>query len=203
MVTFPRPLPDVQFTNANFELERFISSAKSGGQLTNVVEYADPAWKFTATTRTLRYSDGQMVNVWLDSLCGGLKPALIRSPHYCCPRAHIHNRGAEKRNGVLTAITNQNVLTVTTVQAALVLSAGDFVSLQDGQFYALARVVEAVADGTTRTIEIVPKLPGYIKIGAEVKFDRAELLMRMDVANVSKWTRDSTSVSFTFMESRL
>lgn len=203
MVTFPRPLPDVQFTNANFELERFISSSKSGGQLTNVVEYADPAWKFTATTRTLRYSDGQMVNVWLDSLCGGLKPALIRSPHYCCPRAHINNRGAETRNGKLTAITNQNVLTVATVHASLVLSAGDFVSLQDGQFYALARVVEAVADGTTRTIEIEPKLPGYIKVGADVKFDRAELLMRMDVANVSKWSRDSQTASFTFLESRL
>lgn len=203
MVTFPRPLPDVPFTNANFELERFISSAKSGGQLTNVVEYADPAWKFTATTRTLRYSDGQMVNVWLDSFCGGLKPALIRSPHYCCPRAHIYNRGAEKRNGVLTAITNQNILTVATVHAALILSAGDFVSVQDGAFYALARVVEASSDGTTRTIEIEPKLPGYIKTGAAVKFDRAELLMRMDVSNLSKWTRDSTSVSFTFLESRL
>lgn len=203
MVTFPRLLPDVKFTNANFELERFISSAKSGGQITNVVEYADPAWKFTATTRTLRYSDGQMVNAWLDSFCGGLKPALIRSPHYCCPRAHIHNRGAETRNGKLTAITNQNVLTVAAVHAGLVLSAGDFVSLKDGQFYALARVVEAVADGTTRTIEIEPKLPGYIKTGAEVKFDRAELLMRMDVSNMSKWTRDSQTVSFTFMESRL
>lgn len=203
MVTFPHSLPDVQFTNANFELERFISSSKSGGQLTNVVEYADPAWKFTATTRTLRYSDGQMVNVWLDSFCGGLKPALIRSPHYCCPRAHIHNRGPEQRNGVLTTIANQNVLTVSTVHANLVLSAGDFVSLQDGAFYALARIVEAVADGTTRTIEIEPKLPRYIKTGAEVKFDRAELLMRIDMSNVSKWTRDSRTVSFTFLESRL
>lgn len=203
MVTSPRPLPNFRYTLANFELERFISSSKSGGQLINIVEYADPAWKFTATTAYLNYSDGQKANAWYDSLCGGLQSALIRSPHYCCPRAHIHNRGAEKQSGVLTDIKNRNILTVDSVRAELLLSAGDFVSLQYQAYYALARVVEAYGNGNIRTIEIQPKLPGYIEKGAEVKFDRAELLMRPDVSNVSKWSRDRPTLSITFLESRL
>ena len=203
MVSFPRPLPDIKFTTANFELQRFVSTAKSGGQLINIIEYADPCWKFTAKTGFLRYSDGQMVNAWLDSFQGGLGAALIRHPHYCCPRAHIHNRGAETRHGKLAAINNGNELTVSTVNAGLVLSAGDYVSLQYDKYYALTRVVDATGDGTNRTIVIEPNLPGYIQTGATVLFDRAELLMRLDTTSVTQWSRDNEDVSFTFVESRL
>lgn len=203
MISFPRPLPAIKFTTANFELQRFVSTAKSGGQLINIIEYADPCWKFTAKTSFLRYSDGQMVNAWLDSFRGGLGAALIRHPHYCCPRAHINNRGPETRPGKLTAIANGDELTVSTVHAGLVLSAGDYVSLQYDRYYALTRVVDATGDGTNRTIVIEPNLPGYIQTGATVLFDRAELLMRLDITNVTQWSRDNEDVSFTFVESRL
>lgn len=203
MISFPRPLPAIKFTTANFELQRFVSTAKSGGQLINIIEYADPCWKFTAKTSFLRYSDGQMVNAWLDSFRGGLGAALIRHPHYCCPRAHINNRGPETRPGKLTAIANGDELTVSTVHAGLVLSAGDYVSLQYDRYYALTRVVDATGGGTNRTIVIEPNLPGYIQTGATVLFDRAELLMRLDITNVTQWSRDNEDVSFTFVESRL
>ena len=203
MPSFPRPLPDVQFINTFFELQRFVSTAKSGGQLINIIEYADPCWKFTAKTRALGYSDGQMVNAWLDSFQGGLNPALIRDPLYHYPRSHIHNRGPETRHGKLTAINNGNELTVSTVNAGLVLSAGDYVSLQYDRYYALTRVVDATGDGTNRTIVIEPNLPGYIQTGATVLFDRAELLMRLDTTSVTQWSRDNENVSFTFIESRL
>ncbi|CAM1633428.1 hypothetical protein [Bartonella apis] len=203
MISFPRPLPAIKFTTANFELQRFVSTAKSGGQLINIIEYADPCWKFTAKTSFLRYSDGQMVNAWLDSFRGGLGAALIRHPHYCCPRAHINNRGPETRPGKLTAIANGDELTVSTVHAGLVLSAGDYVSLQYDKYYALTRVVGAWGDGTNRTIVSEPNLPAYIQTGATVLFDRAELLMRLDITNVTQWSRDNEDVSFTFVESRL
>ena len=203
MVSFPRPLPDIKFTNADFELQRFVSTAKSGGHLINIVEYADPCWKFTAKTCFLRYSDGQMVNAWLDSFQGGLGAALIRHPHYCCPRSHIHNRGAETRHGKLAAINNGNELTVATVNAGLILSAGDYMSLQYDKYYALTRVVDAWGDGTNRTIVAEPNLPAYIQTGATVLFDRAELLMRLDTTSVTQWSRDNENVSFTFLESRL
>lgn len=203
MISFPRPLPAIKFTTANFELQRFVSTAKSGGQLINIIEYADPCWKFTAKTSFLRYSDGQMVNAWLDSFRGGLGAALIRPPPYCCPRAHINNRGPETRPGKLTAIANGDELTVSTVHAGLVLSAGDYVSLQYDRYYALTRVVDATGGGTNRTIVIEPNLPGYIQTGATVLFDRAELLMRLDITNVTQWSRDNEDVSFTFVESRL
>ncbi|WP_295964310.1 hypothetical protein [uncultured Bartonella sp.] len=203
MISFPRPLPAIKFTTANFELQRFVSTAKSGGQLINIIEYADPCWKFTAKTSFLRYSDGQMMNAWLDSFRGGLGAALIRHPHYCCPRAHINNRGPETRPGKLTAIANGDELTVSTVHAGLVLSAGDYVSLQYDRYYALTRVVDATGGGTNRTIVIEPNLPGYIQTGATVLFDRAELLMRLDITNVTQWSRDNEDVSFTFVESRL
>lgn len=203
MISFPRPLPAIKFTTANFELQRFVSTAKSGGQLINIIEYADPCWKFTAMTSFLRYSDGQMVNAWLDSFRGGLGAALIRHPHYCCPRAHINNRGPETRPGKLTAIANGDELTVSTVHAGLVLSAGDYVSLQYDRYYALTRVVDATGDGTNRTIVAEPNLPAYIQAGASVLFDRAELLMRLDITNVTQWSRDNEDVSFTFVESRL
>lgn len=203
MVSFPRAMPDIKFTNADFELQRFVSTAKSGGQLINIIEYAEPCWKFTAKTGFLRYSDGQMVNAWLDSFQGGLGAALIRHPHYRCPRAHINNRGPETRHGKLTAINNGNELTVSTVNAGLVLSAGDYVSLQYDKYYALTRVVDATGDGTNRTIVAEPNLPAYIQTGATVLFDRAELLMRLDTTSVTQWTRDNENVSFTFLESRL
>lgn len=203
MVTFPRPLPDVEFTQANFEVERFMSVSKLGGQLTNIVEYLSPSWKFTATTRRLNYSDGQMVNVWLDSFCGGLYSAMIRSPLYCTPRAHINNRGAEKINGILTAIENQNILTVTNVHAGLTLSQGDFVSVIDNNYFALGQVVDAYhISPDTRKIQIEPKLPTYIKTGAIVRFDRAELKMLLDKSNISRWTWDSPTVSMTFWETK-
>lgn len=203
MVTFPRPLPDVQFTLADFEVERFMSVSKSGGQLTNIVEYASPNWKFTATTRRLNYSDGQMVNVWLDSFCGGLYSAMIRSPLYSCPRAHIHNRGAEQKSGTLTAIENQNILMVSNVHAGLTLSPGDFVSVVDNDYFALGQVVDSSRSSPdTRKIQIEPKLPTYIKRGATVRFDRAELKMLLDKTNISRWTWESPSVSMTFRESK-
>jgi len=103
----------------------------------------------------------------------------------------------------LTAIANGDELTVSTVHAGLVLSAGDYVSLQYDRYYALTRVVDATGDGTNRTIVIEPNLPGYIQTGATVLFDRAELLMRLDITNVTQWSRDNEDVSFTFVESRL
>ena len=163
MVSFPRPLPDVQFINTFFELQRFISTAKSAGQLINIIEYADPCWKF--------------------------RRVLFRS--------------AETRHGKLAAINNGNELTVATVNAGLILSAGDYVSLQYDKYYALTRVVDATGHGTNRTIVIEPNLPGYIQTGATVLFDRAELLMRLDTTSVTQWSRDNENVSFTFIESRL
>lgn len=201
-VSFPRLLPPVEYLKGLPELQRFTSQSKSANRLTNVVEYADPLWGVTLSTRPLRPSDFRMVEAWWHSLREGLRAVDFRSPLYCTPRGNIDARGPETDPGILSAIASGNQCTVTSVAAGLALSAGDYVSFERGAERALGQIVDVSGSGTSRVIEIEPPLPSTITVNAVVRFDRAALIMR-PVAR--SWSADDDqdlrSATFQLIES--
>ncbi|EJF91687.1 hypothetical protein [Bartonella tamiae] len=194
-------LPKIDYSFSHFEIQRYVSQSQSNSGLINIYEYSDPRWKVTLTTRPLRYSDGQMIDAWFQSLRGGVKPVLLSSPHYCQPRAHIGNNGAEKQNGTLIAIENKTKLTIGGSNSSLQLSAGDYVSFSYNTTHALGMVLDASRNNANIIVNIEPSLPDYIKTGATVYFDRAEILTRPIWEDYEKWTWENRSVTFSFMES--
>jgi len=199
-----KTLPDVRYASSHLELLRFISSSRVASGLMNIVEYGEPHWQMSLTTAPLTYSDGAMVDAWFQSLRGGLIPVLAKAPHYCTPRAHIHNRGAEAISGIIV-----NISSVTRIRFqigvfanGLALSVGDFVTIRQGERYHLGRVTKGFAVGGASVIEIEPPLPASFMAGADVYFDRAELVMRPLWDAYEPWQRDSKTVSFKFVEVR-
>lgn len=210
MVTFPRALPDIQFTRFDLDLQEFVSQADSGGRLTNMIEYASPRWSLTCETRGLQERDAMSPNglmmvegvkAWWASLRGGLRSVLVRHPAYSCPLGNIGNPAPAQQAGTLAAVTNGNVLSITGLHAGLALGAGDYVSFKWKDYRALALIVEASGTGAVRTIEIEPYLPGYIEVGATVYFDRAELIMRPVIDSFQIGDRPLRQVSFQLQES--
>lgn len=179
-ITFPREIPPVGFVECDLRLEMFVSQSRSGGRLLNHVEYADPAWVTDMRTRPIPRLEFLAFEAWWDSLRGGLKSVLFRHPAYVCPLAHRDAPGPEAQAGLVQSLTSGNVVSVSGVNAGLILSPGDFVSFAFGALRALGRVTDATGDGTSaRTITIEPPPPSsVVQAGATVSFDRAELIMR-------------------------
>jgi len=199
-----KTLPDVRYASSHLELMRFISSSRTHGGLLNVVEYGEPHWQLSLTTAPLCYSDGQMVDAWFQSLRGGLIPVLAKAPHYCTPRALIHNRGAEVTSGLIVNISSvtRSRFQLGGIASGLALSAGDFVTIKQGERYHLGRVTKGFAVGGASVIEIEPPLPASFTAGADVYFDKAQLVMRPLWDAYEPWQRDSKTVSFKFVEVR-
>lgn len=207
-----RTLPALQYLSFDFTLQRYISQSESGGGLINTVEYADPRW--TVDIETRGYSNNWQKNddglpsldeikaIWA-SLRGGMKSYLIRHPMYICPRLNKDNPQVAQTVGRLAKIENRNIVTVTGVNAALRLSLGDYATFQYNDRRALGQVISAEFNPTGYLIEIEPKLPNYISVGANVYFDRMELIMRPvnDSFSISSGYPQRTA-KFQFMESR-
>lgn len=207
-----RTLPALQYLSFDFTLQRYISQSESGGGLINTVEYADPRW--TVDIETRGYSNNWQKNddglpsldeikaVWA-SLRGGMRSLLVRHPVYICPRLNKDNPEIAKTVGRLAKVENGNIITVTGVNASLRLSSGDYLTFQYNDFRALGRAISAEFNPTGYLIEIEPKLPKYITIGANVYFDRMELIMRPmnDSFSISSGYPQRTA-KFQLMESR-
>lgn len=194
-------LPDVGYSDFKFDVRRSVSQSESGGRLTNIIEYAEPRWIMKAVTQGLRYSDAEAFKVWWQQFRGGLKAAVIRSPYYCRPRAHIHNPGPEQTPGMLSKIDGQ-ILTVINSLPGLKLSQGDYISFRQDNLYALVQVLSMTGSGT-KIITVEPALPSYINTGAVACFDRAELLMRPVWSSFSYSDRPLRSFTFSMLESRV
>lgn len=193
-------IPSLQYTFSSFEIQRYVSQSESNSGLINIYEYSDPRWKITLTTRPLVYSDGQMFDAWFQSLKGGIRPVLIRSPHYCQPRAHIGAKGPEKKAGTLVSVQNKTKASVSGTDLSLKLSPGDYVSFESNGFYALAMVIAASRSGANMIIDVEPPIPSYIANGATVYFDRAQILARPLWGEYQKWSWNSKTVTCKFME---
>lgn len=183
-----RTLPDnIQYRLFDFNLQRYISQSESGSGLINTVEYADPRW--TVDVEVDCFDDvglsedldlptvNEIRMIWA-SVRGGLESLLIRHPVYICPRLNKDNPQVAQTVGRLAKIERGNIVTVTGVNAALRLSSGDYITFQYNDRRALGQVISAEFNPTGYQIEIEPRLPKYISIGANVCFDRMELRMR-------------------------
>lgn len=202
MVASPVALPVVTWSAFSFELQRFVSQAQSGGRLTNVIEYADPLWLASFSTKAVQHLKMRPVEAWWNSLRGGLRSVLYRHPSYACPVAHIRARGPETDSGVVSSVTSGNVVAISSVAAGLVLAPGDFVTLKQSTLYAVGQVVAVSGTGTTRTVEVEPPLPSAFTAGAVVYFDRIEMIMRPVATSWEVSGGTVRSASFQLMESR-
>jgi hypothetical protein len=202
MVAFPRPLPDTRWASFSLDLERFVSASLSGGRVANVVEYADPVWSASFSTKAMHHLALRPVEAWWSSLRDGMRSVLYRHPSYKAPMANIRARGPEVQAGAVTAVAGGNVLTISGVAAGLTLSAGDFITFESGALRGLARVIEASGGGTARTVEIEPSFPRHLPIGSTARFDRAELIMRPVSGSFSISEGTVRTASFQLMESR-
>ncbi|KAB0682017.1 hypothetical protein [Aureimonas leprariae] len=204
MVATPRSLPAVAWASIPVpELQRFVSASRSGERLANVVEYADPAWTASLTTKAIHQLRMRPVSAWWKSLREGLRPVLYRHPAYVCPAAHVCARGPEADAGYVTSIASGNILGLGGLAAGLVLAPGDFLSFKQGALTALGQIVETSGNGSTRTVEIEPPLPRAFVAGAQVLFDRIELLMRPVPGSWSEDPATVRSATFQLIESRL
>lgn len=206
-----KQLPDIQYTAFDFELQRYMSQSESGGGLINIVEYAEPRWLLTAETRGYqtngaRPPDGartiDSISAFWASLRGGLRALLVKHPVYFSPLLNRDSPLIAQQTGRLASITNANTLSITGVHSGLALSTGDYITVKSGEFYAVGMVVTTEGTGTTRTVEIEPRLPNYINIGATVYFDRIELIMRPISGSFAiNGTNPYRTAKFQFMES--
>ncbi|SKA30993.1 hypothetical protein [Consotaella salsifontis] len=198
-ITFPRAIPDVPYVGADLELIESVSQSRSGERLTNIVEYADPVWRVTLTTKPLRPPLAASVEAWWRSLRGGLKTVLYRHPWYCTPIGNVSSRGPELDPGTVSSVASGNVVAIASVDAGLVLSPGDYVSFAavSGVRH-LGQVSDVSGTGTSRTVTIEPPAPvGLNLVGATARFDRAELLTR-PIAGSHDVSGSSTLKTITF-----
>jgi hypothetical protein len=178
-ITFPRELPNVGFSTADFILRSPVKASASGERLINYTQTEDPVWEASLVTRPLVYSQYAAVEAWWLSIREGLRTVLFRHPHVCYPFAHGQDHAPADDVGNLIAVTDGNVLSVEGVNGDLTLSAGDRIGLENaGRFYA-GRVSDVSGSGTTRSIVVEPPpFDSVAKPNAVVRFAKPALVMR-------------------------
>lgn len=178
-IVFPRELPDVEFATADFTLFDPVKASPSGARLVNYTQIEDSAWQASLATRPLLYSDYAVVEAWWLSLREGLRAVLFRHPWVCYPRQHLANQAPADVAGVLVSVTGGNVLSVSGVNPALILSVGDRVGLERLGRYHIGRVTEVSGAGNSRQITIEPPPQGVVtQAGAVVRFAKPALIMK-------------------------
>lgn len=177
-LTFPRDLPAVDFTLADFYPIDPYSSSRSGDMI-NVMKRRADAWRLDLITVPLRYGDAAEIEAWFLSLRGGLRSLNFVHPVARWPRKHFRDQTPALTAGNLTAITDGNKLSVAGVHADLRLSLGDLIGVETGALRTMGRVVDFSGAGVTREIEIEPTPKTYAAVvGATVRFASPTLVMR-------------------------
>ncbi len=203
-ITFPREIPDVGYTTADFTLSDPVKASPSGARLINYTQIGDPAWLASMVTRPLTTSQYAEVEAWWLSLRGGLQRVLFRHPWYCYPKNHSASPTPAEDAGNLVSVSGGNVLSVNGVDAALSLVVGDRIGLERSGRYFVGRLTEVSGSGTTRALTVEP-LPfdTVATAGAVVRFAQPALVMRPmpDSYSISRNGRH-TVVSFSLVEGR-
>lgn len=178
-IIFPRELPDVGYVTADFIFDDGVKASAAGGRLINFTQVTDPGWRASLVTRPLVYSQFAELEAWWLSLRGGLRSVMFRHPHVCYPKNHGNNQAPADDAGNLASVAAGNVLTVNGVDAALSLSVGDRVGLENGTRRHVGRVTEVSGSGVSRSITIEPPpFQAVSAVGTVVRFARPGLAMR-------------------------
>ncbi len=178
-ITFPRTLPSVSWARCDLALSDPVRASASGARLVNYTQVEDPVWTAEMETIQVRYEKFSEIEAWWLSLRDGLRSVMFRHPTRGYPMAHRIDRAPADKPGNLLSVSAGNVLEVSSVDSALVLSAGDLVGLERaGRFY-IGRVTEASGTGTTRQMTLEPPPFGSVAIaGTTVRFANPGLVMR-------------------------
>ncbi len=204
-ITFPRPLPDVEFVVADF-VQRDSYASSTAGRIVNVTQIRDPAWQVSLATRSIRRSKLNEVESWWLSLRGGLRSCRFIHPHLKWPQLHYQDNTPAENAGNLVSVTDGNILAVDSVDASLSLSIGDRIGIEKDDYRSIGRVVEVSGAGTSRTIEIEPTPPATTAVaGSVVRFASPELIMRPVSSSwrVSGIGNGPFQVSFSLIESAI
>lgn len=178
-ITFPRELADVGYVTADVVLRDGVTASPAASGLINYTQVAPPTWEASLTTRPLLLPQFAELEAWWLSLRGGLRSVLYRHPHVCYPKAHWQDHGPADDPGSLVSVADGNVLSVSGVDAGLVLAPGDRLGLERSSRYYVGRVTEVSGSGTTRTIAVEPPpFATVAQVGAVVRFAKPGILMR-------------------------
>ncbi len=202
MTAFPFTHPHIRFGFARFQLVRDVRSVASGKGRMNYSEVSDPVWTITFNSVALDERKLAELTAWWETLRGGIRSTLVTQNVTCRPFAHISDPTPAQDTGILDSITDGNVLAVSGVSAALSLTVGDLVGLENGNYRGLQRVTEVSGSGTNRTLTVEPPPRSYITPGAVVRFIQPELVMRPVPGSWSVPDEGKPRVSFSFVESR-
>jgi hypothetical protein len=182
-ITFPRPLPDIpleDWVKADFFIDDPIKTSASGARLMNYTQTEDPVWVADIETKPMDKDEFPSFDAWALSLRGGLRSVLFRHPTEGYPKAHRVNHDPADDAGNLVSVTDGNILSVNSVDAGLVLSAGDRIGLERSGRYYIGRITEVSGSGATRSITVEP--PPFDTVaqgGAVVRFANPALVMRL------------------------
>jgi len=202
-ITFPRDLPELSgnrvfFNKAEFKPVYQQIVAPSRGGLVQVANIGSDLWTMAYATPPLKHAAAKEQFAWLQSLRGGVRTFKAWDPLCRFPEAYPNGFGGMTRAGggafdgtcTLSAIgTDRDTITLTTLPANFVFTAGDMVSFPMGaSSRCLVRVLESVtgsgAGAATLTVE--PWIPLAASAGtAEVTLIKPWCLAIIDAGSIS------------------
>lgn len=193
-------LPSVPYTKGNPRLVRSNSQAKVGTRLIANVEWADPVWIAEMETDLLDPSRANQVRAFIDEVGSGARTVLYKPSFLPIPYAYWSDPDAAAlvNTGAVTSITDGFTVAMDSVTDGLTLTRGDLVGLEDGDYRSMHRVmIGGAASGGILSIVVEPFVPGYIGVGAVVRFLQPELNMRM-LVNSDRFNEQNYNTSFSF-----
>ncbi len=203
-ITFPRTLP-TGIRGADFDLKYYTESSGGGAP---VIESRPAVWMAKYETRPLNALQLRTWRAWWNSLRGGVNLFYAYDPKFPYPYNYpsgftglVRAGGSTPFDG--TAATSSpaaTTLTVTTLPNAFVLTAGDYIGLQKGNYRSLHRILESATANSSGVVALTVEPPietVYFNGSVTVNFDRPVVKMRIDPKS---WTNptglEDESLSF-------
>lgn len=197
------PLPAVGWQLTYPVLVDSVSVSRAGNRAISFVETADPFWQIPMVTEALSAQQLALVEAFRDETRLGRLSVLYTPKHVCVPQAYWGNPNAAAlaNLGFVASITNGFTVAIGGVDNGLTLMRGDLISLATGNYRALCRIrAGAVAAANAMTIAVDPPVPGYISVGAAVRFKDPELNCRVLPGSFSIPDEFNPVASFTLVE---
>lgn len=195
-------LPAVRFLPSYPVLNRQVSASRSGSRIVSTIEYGDPFWTILMTTTGLSASERLLVEAFIDQARGGMQTILYTPKHQCLPQAYWGNPSAAAiaTDGELASVSGQTI-TIDEVTNGLTLSAGDLISLSDGDYHAIFRVeVGGVASGGAVSVTVNLPVPSWLPVGSLVRFKNPRMNMRLEPGSFQMPDTNRPSASFALFQ---
>ena len=181
-----------------------VSVSRAGNRAISFVEVNDDFWQVDMQTLPLLQAEKQVVEAFIDTCKKGLVTVHYKPTHVCIPRAYWGNSAAAilTNEGVVTAITNGEVISFNSVTTGLQILKGDLLGLTVGDYNYIVRADadQTAVAGAITDLPVQPPIPPYITTGAAVKFKDPVMNMRLLPNSYKPPNGDRPSLSFTLVE---